>query len=36
MAAILALLPRPALYARVDGLVRGTRFTLMEVEVMRC
>lgn len=33
MAAILALLPSPALYARVDGLMRGPRFVLMEVEV---
>jgi len=32
MAAVLALLPVPALYARVDGLVRDDRFTLMEVE----
>jgi glutathione synthase/RimK-type ligase-like ATP-grasp enzyme len=33
MAAVLTLLPRPALYARVDGLVRDGRFTLMELEV---
>jgi glutathione synthase/RimK-type ligase-like ATP-grasp enzyme len=33
MAAVLALLPQPALYARVDGLVCGARFVLMEVEV---
>ena len=33
MAAVLALLPAPALYARVDGLVRAGRFTLMELEV---
>jgi len=33
MAAVLALLPRPALYARVDGLVRDGRFTVMELEV---
>lgn len=33
MAAVLALLPVPALYARVDGLVRDDRFTLMELEV---
>jgi glutathione synthase/RimK-type ligase-like ATP-grasp enzyme len=33
MAAVLALVPGPALYARVDGLMRGARFVLMEVEV---
>jgi glutathione synthase/RimK-type ligase-like ATP-grasp enzyme len=33
MAAVLAMLPAPALYARVDGLTRDGRFTLMEVEV---
>ena len=33
MATVLALLPVPALYARVDGLVRDGRFTLMELEV---
>lgn len=33
MAAVLGLLPEPALYARVDGLVRDGRFTLMELEV---
>jgi glutathione synthase/RimK-type ligase-like ATP-grasp enzyme len=33
MAAVLALLPEPALYARVDGLVRDGRFILMELEV---
>jgi glutathione synthase/RimK-type ligase-like ATP-grasp enzyme len=33
MQAVLALLPLPPLYARVDGLVAGGRFTLMEVEV---
>lgn len=33
MAAVLALLPVPALYARVDGLVRDGRFLLMELEV---
>ncbi len=33
MAAVLALLPVPALYARVDGLVRDDRFTLMDLEV---
>jgi glutathione synthase/RimK-type ligase-like ATP-grasp enzyme len=33
MAAVLALLPLPALYARVDGLVRDGRFTVMELEV---
>ena len=32
MMAVLALLPAPPLYARVDGVVDG-RFTLMEVEV---
>jgi glutathione synthase/RimK-type ligase-like ATP-grasp enzyme len=33
MTSVLALLPAPALYARVDGVARGGRFTLMEVEV---
>ena len=33
MAAVLGLLPLPALYARVDGLVRDGRFILMELEV---
>ncbi len=33
MMAVLALLPVPALYARVDGVARGARFTLIEVEV---
>jgi glutathione synthase/RimK-type ligase-like ATP-grasp enzyme len=33
MAAVLDLLPAPALYARVDGVVSDARFTLMEVEV---
>jgi len=33
MAAVLALVPEPALYARVDGVVRDGRFMLMEVEV---
>jgi glutathione synthase/RimK-type ligase-like ATP-grasp enzyme len=33
MIAVLGLLPAPALYARVDGLARDGRFTLMEVEV---
>jgi glutathione synthase/RimK-type ligase-like ATP-grasp enzyme len=33
MTAVLALLPVPALYARVDGVASGARFTLMEVEV---
>ena len=33
MAAVLALLPVPALYARVDGLVCDGRFILMELEV---
>ena len=33
MAAVLALLPAPALYARVDGLLSDGRFTLMELEV---
>lgn len=33
MAAVLALLPEPALYARVDGIVREGRFVLMELEV---
>jgi glutathione synthase/RimK-type ligase-like ATP-grasp enzyme len=33
MTAVLGLLPAPALYARVDGLARDGRFTLMEVEV---
>ena len=33
MASVIALLPRPALYARVDGVLHGTRFVLMEVEV---
>ena len=33
MMAVLALLPAPALYARVDGMASGARFTLMEVEV---
>ena len=33
MTAVLALLPAPALYARVDGLASDGRFTLMEVEV---
>ena len=33
MRAILALLPAPALYARLDGIVRAGRFVLMEVEV---
>lgn len=33
MAAVLALLPTPPLYARVDGVVVGGAFVLMEVEV---
>jgi len=33
MSTVLALLPHPALYARIDGLLQGTRFVLMEVEV---
>jgi len=33
MAAVLALLPAPALYARVDGIAGAAGFTLMEVEV---
>jgi glutathione synthase/RimK-type ligase-like ATP-grasp enzyme len=33
MAAILELLPLPPLYARIDGVLRGERFVLMEVEV---
>jgi glutathione synthase/RimK-type ligase-like ATP-grasp enzyme len=33
MARVLALLPEPALYARVDGIVHEGRFTLMELEV---
>lgn len=33
MKTVLALLPAPALYARVDGVENDTRFTLMEVEV---
>jgi glutathione synthase/RimK-type ligase-like ATP-grasp enzyme len=33
MAAVLALLPVPALYARIDGLARDGRFVLMEAEV---
>ena len=33
MAGVLALLPAPALYARVDGVAHGARFALMEVEV---
>jgi glutathione synthase/RimK-type ligase-like ATP-grasp enzyme len=33
MKAVLALLPAPALYARVDGLAGDGGFTLMEVEV---
>ena len=33
MRAILDLVPHPALYARVDGVVREARFTLMEVEL---
>jgi glutathione synthase/RimK-type ligase-like ATP-grasp enzyme len=33
MREVLGLLPEPALYARVDGLVRDGRFVLMEVEV---
>ena len=30
---VLAALPGPALYARVDGVVQGSQFVLMEVEV---
>ena len=30
---VLALLPEPPLYARIDGVVDGGRFVLMEVEV---
>jgi glutathione synthase/RimK-type ligase-like ATP-grasp enzyme len=33
MQAVLALLPEPALYARVDGVAGAAGFTLMEVEV---
>lgn len=33
MRAVLRLLPEPVLYARVDGVVRGRDFVLMEVEV---
>ena len=33
MAAVLALLPEPPLYARIDGVVVDRRFVLMEVEV---
>ena len=33
MAAVLTLLPEPALYARVDGVVQAGRSVLMEVEV---
>ena len=33
MGAVLALLPEPPLYARVDGVVQGGRFVVMEVEV---
>jgi glutathione synthase/RimK-type ligase-like ATP-grasp enzyme len=33
MSAVLALLPAPALYARVDGVAVDAGFTLMEVEV---
>jgi glutathione synthase/RimK-type ligase-like ATP-grasp enzyme len=33
MTAVLALLPAPALYARVDGVMTDARFTVMEVEV---
>ena len=33
MAAVVALLPEPPLYARVDGVVQEGRFVLMEVEV---
>jgi glutathione synthase/RimK-type ligase-like ATP-grasp enzyme len=33
MAFVLALLPAPALYARVDGVAVDGRFVLMEVEV---
>ena len=33
MAAVLALLPAPPLYARIDGVVVDGRFVLMEVEV---
>jgi glutathione synthase/RimK-type ligase-like ATP-grasp enzyme len=33
MAAVLTLLPAPALYARVDGVASDGRFTLMELEV---
>jgi glutathione synthase/RimK-type ligase-like ATP-grasp enzyme len=33
MTAVLALLPLPSLYARVDGLAGADGFTLMEVEV---
>jgi len=33
MAGVLALLPEPALYARVDGVASDGRFTLMELEV---
>jgi glutathione synthase/RimK-type ligase-like ATP-grasp enzyme len=33
MRGLLALLPRSALYARVDGVIRAGRFVLMEMEV---
>jgi len=33
MAAVLALLPAPSLYARVDGVARGGRLVVMEMEV---
>ena len=33
MTAVLSLLPRPAIYARVDGVVRDGHFILMELEV---
>src|SRR5262249_45788198 len=33
MIRVLALLPAPALYARVDGVANDTGFMLMEVEV---
>ena len=33
MASVVARLPSPALYARVDGIICDDRFVLMEVEV---
>jgi hypothetical protein len=33
MTAVLSLIPRPAVYARVDGVVRDGQFILMELEV---